>query len=58
MGGLFLCVFFFFFFLSRLSYLSFSNASSLRGHLDMTEYCGYVRNNPTVVVSNYWRRAC
>ena len=52
MGGLFLCVF-----SSRLSYVSFSNASSLGWRLDILKYCGLGHYNPMVLVSYYRRRA-
>ena len=51
--GCFLCVFL----SSRLSYLHFSNASSLGRWLDILKYCGLGRYNPTVVASYYRRRA-
>ena len=52
-GSFFL--FFFFFISSILS--SFSDASSFWRRLDILKYCGLGRYNPTVVVSNYRRRA-
>ena len=52
-GGPFFCVFFFI--SSILS--SFSNASSLGRRLDILNYRGLGRCNPTVAVSYYWRRA-
>ena len=51
------CYFFVLFFLSRLSYLPFSNASFLGRWLDILKYCGLGHYNPTVVVSYYRRRA-
>ena len=54
-GCFFVCVFFF---PSCLSYLPFSNASSLGRWLDILKYCGLGCYNPMVVVSYYRRRAC
>ena len=44
-------------FSSHLSYLPFSNASSLGRLRDILKYCSLSRYNPTVVVSYYRRRA-
>ena len=54
-GGLFFVVFFFFFVSTILS--SFSDASSLGRELDILNYCGLGRYNPTVVISYYRRCA-
>ena len=42
--------------LSCLTYLPFSNASSLGERLDILKYCGLGCYNPTVVISYY--RVC
>ena len=45
------------FFKSLLSYLPFLMPSSFGRRLDILNYCGLGRYNPTVVVSYYRRRA-
>ena len=56
-GAEWVAMFYFYFFKSRLSYLPFSNASSVGRRLDILKYCGLGRSNPAVVVSYYQRRA-
>ena len=49
--------YFIYFFKSRLSYLPFSNVSSVGRRLNILKYCGLGRSYPAGVVSYYQRRA-